>query len=421
MVRKRYNPKIIKELVGEEVSAGYEPTASYYLPHLMFSQNRPVFRPFVIREMLTDPRIVFGLWLIKGPILSNAKFTVNSESAEIQSYVEKTLTAFWRTSAPRVLKGIEWGYSGCEVLYEEEEGYIQFVRCKDFDSPDVQIVSNEGDLAGLLVKSNEGGRIFLGGPKALHFVHLREKHPWYGQSRLFGAHVPWWEKWSDGGYRDIRRLWFYKNSFEGGTMYHPSGTVRLKTGDIVSNKDLARDIIEKKRSGAVITLPNTPSGDGANQRAWEYIPPEPIPVPQGLLEYGQALDTEILEGLGIPSEVIQAAGETGFGSSSGRQIPQLAFFSVLQEILQALISDVDEQIIRPLVDLNFDEPPTSIYEVYPEPLTDTAVSNSGEDPFAQQDQQGQPGDENQPPTNNPKQPVQKQPRPGKTPQVPVGK
>lgn len=383
MGRKRYSSKVVTEMVGTEVSAGYEPTASYYLPHLMFSQNRPIFRPFVIREMLTDPRIVFGLWLIKGPILSNAKFTVTSTVAGVQEFVEKTLQTFWRNSAGKMLKGIEWGYSGAEVLYDEEEGMLQLVRCKDFDSPDVQVVTNEGELSGLLVKSNEGGRIYIGGPKAFHFVHLREKHPWYGLSRLFGAHIPWWEKWSDGGYRDIRRLWFYKNSFEGGAIYHPAGNTRLQNGDVVSNKDLARDIVEKKRAGAVITLPNTPSGDGSNARAWEYVPPEPIPVPQGLLEYGEALDVEILEGLGIPSEVIQAAGETGFGSSSGRQIPQLAFFSVLQEILQAIVSDFDEQIMRPLVAINFGDLPQSAYEIIPESLTDTAGgSQQPENPFA---------------------------------------
>ena len=83
------------------------------------------------------------------------------------------------------------------------------------------------------------------------------------------------------------------------------------------------------------------------------------------MEYGASLKEELFEGMGIPPEIFESGGQ-GFGSATGRQIPEEAFFAVLQEMVGWLIQDADDQIFRHLVQMNFGEVP---YEIVPFGLT----------------------------------------------------
>jgi hypothetical protein len=380
----------------QNLTPGYLPSSGSVL--LANLRNRPLFTRQMVREMIQDPRVAYGLYLIKGPITSNSKFEIDCEASEIKEYLSVALERFWRNSASRALKAIEWGFSGSEVMYRMKDGRIHFDVIKDLDPSDVAPVRLHGKIIGIHVHNNRYDRdqsyvngqnlTYLGGPKALWHVHCRERSPWWGVSRLFGAHIPYWEKWSEGGFRDIRRLWFHKNAFQGGTMYHPPGSTYDDQGLPRSNKDLAREMMEKMRSGGTLTLPNTPGGEG-NMRAWEYIPPIANPTPEGMLEYGRDIDTEILEAMGIPPEVIESGGDQGFGSSTGRQVPQEAFYAILNELIQWLITDFDNQVLRPLVALNFGE--EYDYDIYPVPLGESPMEeempgeSTGENQFIEED------------------------------------
>lgn len=371
-----------------------------YLPRptrglFTFLRDRPIFTLHQVLPMMSDPRVIFGLWLIKGPILSNSKFFVKTEDPKIKEYLVNTINRFWRNSAARALTAIEWGFSPHEVLYRTEQGLIHFDTLKELQPLDCRAIVKKGKFVGISVKGSrtqsqvteiQNIDTYVGGPKAFWHVHWRDKHPFYGRSRLFAAHLPWWEKWTDGGYRDIRRLFHHKYAFDGGTLYHPTGIYRNEqSGETVPYKDLARRMIEAKKTGGTYTLPNT-MNDGV--RAWEPVPPNAPPGPTGLEEYGNQLDQEILEGLCVPPEVAQAEGT---GAFAGRRIPQQAFFAILQELVQWLISDADVQIFQPLIELNFgiDHAP---YEIMPFGLIHDAEQ---ETPGAPEDGQDQIGPEGQ--------------------------
>lgn len=438
------NPKQLLQPMTED----YAP-AAYYSGNQLVTRNRPPFTRFTVRDMIVDPRIIYGLWLLKGPLIAKGPrrkivdskpptagppqqpfgmafpnkppkkanpfspekgneeegddteegdsflegmntpqassggekgevqgFMVQCDHPGVKKFIEDNLVRFWRTEALKALKAIEWGYSGSEVLYRVKDGYLCFDRLKDLQPEDVSPVAYKGNLVGVNVRmSGKNGTptCYLGGPKVLWHLHWRERNAWWGMSRLLGAHVPWWEKWCDGGYRDVRRLWYYKNAFNGGTIYHPPGMTKLTNGSTIANKDLAREIIEKMRAGGVLTLPNTPAGDGAG-KAWEYDPPTANASPEGLLEYGESLDSETLEALGIPPEVIESSGNQGFGSSTGRQVPQEAFESILQELIQNLIWDFDMQVLRYLIPINFLEGDKVDYEIIPVPISEQGNS-----------------------------------------------
>lgn len=381
-----------------------------YVPgsfHNTFTINRqrPLFTQFMIREMIPDPRVQFGLWLIKGPMLSKAKFLVESENEDVKEHVTDLLESFWLNGAVQALKAVEWGYSGSEVMYKRDEktNRIMYNGLKDFESPSVKVVTKNGSRTGLIidrfqtVRSSPGKAVYLGGPKAFHHAHWRHFHPWYGRSRLYGAHIPWNETWSDGGYRDIRRMWFYKNCFEGGTLYHPQGYFKTPDGQLIAAQDHAQALMEKKRAGATLVLPNTV--DSRGNRQWEYEAPKGNTIPAGLFEYENALRVEILEAMGVPYEVIESSGNEGFGSSSGREIPETAFYAILQEELNWLLHDFTEQIARPNVHINaaLGLMPYDTFKILAHPLDSSPeeMSYDEEDQsmLRQQESQNQPSDE----------------------------
>ncbi len=346
-----------EELLQDSPTAGYEPAA--YYSGFQFTSGRPPFTATTVQQMLMDPRVLYGLRLLKGPLIANAHVVVQCQDENIRQYVIRQINRFWMNSAIRVLKAIEWGFCGAEVLYREVNGQVEFDTVKDFLPPDVRLQIYKGVPCGIIVRNVKGSQtqparspIFLGFPKAIYHIHERDRNPWYGLSRLYGAHVPWWETWSDGGFRDIRRLWFYKNSYEGGVIRHPPGNTKMPNGSTVENKELARQLVDKKRTGGTLTLPNTISGD-KGEYSWSYEPPVANPAPEGLLEYGDILRDEILEALGIPPEVIQSSGDQGFGSSTGRQVPQMAFYCILQELFHWLLNDMMDFMLLPLCRIVF--------------------------------------------------------------------
>ena len=124
---------------------------------------------------------------------------------------------------------------------------------------------------------------------------------------------------------------------------------------VTSYKELAREMGEKQRSGAVLCFPN--ETDDRGQRVWDVIPPSVTPPPTHVMEYGKDLKDEVWEGMGIPPEIARAEGT---GAFAGRRVPLDAFYSILQEIVYWLIEDVSQQIMQPLVEMNYGNVPFEI-------------------------------------------------------------
>lgn len=367
MIRAASQPTS-SDFLAPPLTEGYIPTIRgtgwYYL------RSVPPFSLHTVQSMLTDAHIVFGLWIIKGPILSNSRFYIDCQNPEVKEFLVKNITRFWRNGATAALKAVEWGYSVGEVMYRVREKKIHFDYLRDVHSLDCRALVQYGKVVGSTVRNirlgnqQHKGKVALTGPHCLWHTQQRHSHPVYGLSRLYGAYFPWIEGWGDGGYRDARRLYFHKYAFDGGTMYHPPGFSKLDTPDgsgiamMRSNKDIAREMLEKKKTGATLTLPNVMI-DG--QRGWEYEPGSVTAPPSNLFDYGEDLKLEKWEGMGIPPEVAQSEGT---GAYAGRRIPQVAFYAILQEIMYNLIRDFDTQVLRPLVRFNFGRRRTE-YEIQP--------------------------------------------------------
>lgn len=352
--------------------------------------HRPIFTQYVIPDMMTDPRICFGLELIKGPIHSNTKFfteeeakdenvhkyivesgtqfpyVVNADKKEIADYVASNLKRFWQTGAIKALSAIEWGYSGHEVIYKQtslsrNKKVPTYDNLYSYQPNDVRVVSVQGGITGIEINPSNYRSHYLGMPKSFWHVHARDVNRYYGQSRLRNAYAAWWEIWTEGGARDVRRQWYYRNAYDGGIVYYPIGKTEVAGGQTIENRDLALEMLSKKRAGGYFVFPNQEQN---GKQAWQYEPPVAGVTPQGLPEYMNSLTDEELEGLGIPPEIVQG-GDGGLGSSSGRKIPMMAYYSSLQKISDFLISDFLTQILQFTVPLAFPGNKTADYEVVP--------------------------------------------------------
>lgn len=337
----------------------------YQLLDSRYSHHHPVFSLLTIETMMRDPRIVFGLSLIKGPIATYTKFFTEEESKspdisqaiieldyhfpyavfckdkKQEEFIIKQLNRFWEVGIFKAMQAVEWGFSGSEVKYKlTKDGQLCFDNLHPFKATALQPVIKKNGVIGFVRNNDRNGYIPLG--KGFWHLHGREHDYFYGLSRLRGAHVPWHETWMMGGARDIRRTWFFKNAYDGGELYYPEGSFTDENGTPYNNEHLAVEMMEAKRSGSTSIFPAKKGLDG--KRDWEYVPPKANMTPQGMVEYLQRLADEELEGLGIPPEVVQSK-TSGLGSATGRMVPLMAFIASLTPLGADLLADFRQQIL----------------------------------------------------------------------------
>lgn len=349
-------------------------THPFYDPR--YAHHYPLFGWNTIDMMLRDSRIRFGLWLIKGPIATYTKFFSEEESENpavnqaiidqeyhfsykiccddktTEEFIIKTFNRFWEDGLLKALRAIEWGFSPNQTIYRRNQntGMIEYCSLIPYSTKVVRPVSRDNRLVGIYLR-RENKKIYI--PKAFIHVHQREYDIYTGQSRLFGAHIPWHETWNMGGARDIRRLWYFKNSYDSGTLYVPEGsTVDEQTGESVSNIEIGMEIMEKTQTGSYRVLPKRTGAAKQESKDWEYEDPRSRTTPDGMREYIKDLRGEELEGLGIPPEVVESQGAQGLGSASGRKVPYMAFISSLLPVTTEVITDFRTQVVNYLLQVN---------------------------------------------------------------------
>jgi hypothetical protein len=343
---------------------------NYQIYDPRYSHHFPWFNFMTIETMLRDPRIKFGLNLIKGPIATYTKFFTEEEAdspdihtaiveldyhfpyavvcknKDQEQFIIQQFNRFWEVGIHKALKAIEWGFSGSQVLYRRNsKGQLIFDNLHPYNSQQLRCLTRNSGIIGFIRDNDRSRYIPLG--KGFWHLHAREQDNYYGESRLKGAHVPWHETWMLGGARDIRRTWFFRHAYDGGEIYYPEGFYQDENGQNISNEHLAVKMAEAKRTGSTAIFPSRKDLQG--KRQWEYEPPKAGMTPQGLPEYIQVLRDEELEGMGIPPEVVTAGGDSGFGGATGRMVPLMAFIASLTPIGCDLINDFRQQILDPVL------------------------------------------------------------------------
>lgn len=380
---KAYTTMYTKDYKGPSYNGG--------LYNFLLSPERPIFFRMFVPIMMRDPHLWYGIELLKGPIVSKAKYVVESEDSELAEFIQKQIDRFWRKGISYALDSLIWGYSGCEVLYQYSEKYqcLEFKELIYLHPMDIKPVVCDGKLIAMEIRNaeKENGKIYLKPPKILWCVHDKKRDRFFGRSRLEGAFDSWYELWQPKGYRSIRHLWYYRHAYDGGVLYYPDGSTQdPETQQEIPNAQIANEILDRKETGSSIALPNR---GGEGNREWEYDNPKGNAIPEGLLEYGDILRDELWEGIGVPPEV---AKQEGTGSFAGRRVPQQAFYSMLQEIADDLMWDLREQVLDKLAILfaqhkDYEIRPVSILETLQQEEMGLVTGKLGQEGQDQEDEQ----------------------------------
>lgn len=340
----------------------------------------PLFHPLDIPRMLRDPVVQFGLNQLVGP-LTLVKAEVQAKSPEVKGFVENTFKKFWRRAMPLLaFNYFAHGYApGVHQFDADRDGRERYAGCQWVHPPDARAtVYAEGDdlgrLCGFRLSGGVGGGTALGGdddliphPWAAWMGGLQRAGNHYDMPRLASAFTPWLEKNTRCGGLHTRRLYFRTQAFRGQVIYHPDGHLVPGKEESGLNRDYALMIADTLENGTVVVVPDIrTAGDGRNEPAWRVEPIEGnASAALNVLEYVDGLDKEILIGLGIPPELVEAA-ETGSGFS-GRQIPLLAFMTQMDLLTGPLVGCI-EPAIRELVNRNYDG---AEFTLDTQPLADT--------------------------------------------------
>lgn len=397
--------KIARRILGVR-SKTYRGPLSTYTDLVTVAGDQPLFMRYFIPAMLRDPEIWYGLEMLRGPIISKAKYKVVSPEPEVQAFVERQIKRFWTRGIQLSLSALAYGFIGLETVYDYNKrlGCIEFKGFKYIHPNDARPVLVEGALVGMVVKRmrhqlsrsnplykalttdatwSPENVMYLGMPKIFWAVHDQKTHRWFGRSRLEGSFLPWYECWQPQGYRSIRHGWFYRHCYDSGVMKYPPGATQDEDGNEIPNVVIATEMLDRRETGAGVAIENSVDGSAIG---WDYIPPTSNQVPEGLFDYGESLRDEKWEGMGVPPEVAKAEST---GSFAGRRVPQQAFYSFLQEIANEQMFDFDEQCLRFITRLNYG--PDADYDIEPVSIMETLM----------QEEMGGitghlPGDENDP-------------------------
>lgn len=349
---KNDNDELYKRIVGPAKTRGYRPSTLIW--PLWYWAGQAMFTLTDVESMRRDYQVNLGLKMLKAPLYT-LEWKVTCKNVEVAKFVDKTLKDFWRPHISKVLRAFEYGYSACEIIYEynEEDNKVYLKGMKEFHPRDVRVLTIDHEYVGFRVKNirdEQEGSVDLMPPKGFWFSVNKEFGGWYGRSLFINIWDSWFEKRSKDGAIDIRRLWFYKNAFNGGVIRYPHKDYKNPDGTVTSARDMAREQGEKIKTGGVITFPS--SKDEKGQYQWDWDRPQIQGNATEIREYPRDLDNEITRGLGIPDNVL--TDSPGTGSYAGRRVPERAFYVSLEEIVAQLMLAFRVQVLDHLVRLNFE-------------------------------------------------------------------
>jgi hypothetical protein len=291
-----------------------------------------------------------------------------AERQEVAMFVEAHMKRIWQRHLHKIMDAQIWGWSGLEVTYRLKRKRLVLSKMLHRHAVDVFARVKDGEVGGVTFKNVKGkGSVPLEMPQCMWHAYKPKGESPYGKSALLGCFQPWADKQTNGGALDVRRLFMVKDAYGGISLGYPAGTTQLEAGaDPTPNQNIARQIAEQAASGHVMVFPSEVDANG--NRLWPIEYANVPNNPSHILAYPKDLDTEILRGLEIPDDVLTSEAT---GAWQGKQVPMLAFFTQAEIWMSDIICDIVEQIIEPLVEVNFG--PDQAFEVQTKPLAQQAM------------------------------------------------
>ncbi len=364
------NGQIQPELLTDDapMTAGYRPS----LPFWAFWQPDGTPLLYILRDielMILHPVVHQALEYYKSGI-SGAEFEVKCPNTMVAEFVEEHCKRFWDRGVPKVQDGYEYGWMGCENLYNDHDGLLQWEGLLEFSPRDSYLLTRDSQPIGVRIKNIKNkNNVDLWTDKdeipskGLWYAHRPRFGSFYGRSQCIAAWRPWKRlAWKDGAESVIDGA-IYRFGYAGPWVRYPPDDFQAPQGIPNTSldsqgrprrfaRDLGRQMAEQLRAGGGGSMSSErwPADQGGGYK-WEIEWPDHVINADPLINYAKYLHDLIYFGVGVPAELI-TSGETGSGYS-GRKIPLEAFLSQQQRIADELLGIFVKQVLRPLVRWNF--------------------------------------------------------------------
>lgn len=376
----------IDSLLEEEMTVGYKPHMPLESLWLSGTDMPQITLRRDIEFMQMHPIVIVALEYYKSGI-SGAEFWGGpnlldssdphgepvSANSSVAQFVLAHAQRLWAECVPQLQDGgYPYGWAPGEHVYKEVDGRLVWSHMKDFHPSDSFVLLQDFVPVGIRVKGVRGKNApvdlwFASGAipaKACWYAHRARFGHLYGRSQLTGAWRPWRRLgWRDGVEQVIDAA-IYRGGYAGPVVKHPPETMQTAKSGVPATqndgaghprrdaRDTARQMVEYAKAGAGFTMSSAQytaaQGGGAK---WSIDWPTQVMDVMPLVKAANYVEDQIFYGIGVPPELIRASG-TGSGYS-GRNIPREAFLCAQQPVANAFLKMLVDQVIRPLVLLNF--------------------------------------------------------------------
>lgn len=382
----------VEELLQEETTVGYKPNMPLEALWLSGTDMPQITLRRDIEFMQMHPIVLVALEYYKsgisnvefwgGPDLLNPDNLLGeriSADPNVERFVQAHVQRLWHNCVPLLQDGgYPYGWAAGEHVYREIDGRMEWSYVKDFHPNDSFVLTSNFEPIGIRVRGVRGKAPvdlwYASGAipaKACWYAHRARFGHFYGRSQLIGAWRPWRRLgWRDGVEQVIDAA-IYRGGYCGPIIKHPPEDMQTaRTGipatqaDGANNprrnaRDVARQMVEWAKAGAGFTMSSAqyPASAGGGPK-WDINWPTQVMDVTPLVEAAKYVEDQIFYGVGVPPELIRASG-TGSGYS-GRNIPREAFLNAQQKIADAMLKMLVDQVVRPLVLMNYGDVPFNI-------------------------------------------------------------
>lgn len=336
----------------------------------------PPFQLQTAELMRFDPQLRIGLGARNGLLLA-AQTTVMSDDDRVAAWVQHQWDRLWARNAQSLLRAKLYGFLPFEVALRttaqgDFKGLIEVGALRARLPRQTRLLVREEEICGFVWRPSGNEERTVLAPQALVCTYGAEFDNYYGCSLLERAYPAWYEKYSDGGVKQVLRLRMVKDAYLGDVLWYPADRkVETADGRSISWRDIAKEVVDSRTSGGALTLPMVYDHDG--NRLVDYTPPRDTGDAAGIFRWKRDNDLELWKALEVPPEILEASS-TGSGYS-GRWIPFTVAIAAVQSELAELVSCVDRDLLRPLAKLNFGE--QAAFEICPVPLQETLQAAIG--------------------------------------------
>ncbi|MFW6158988.1 MAG: phage portal protein family protein [Planctomycetota bacterium] len=305
------------------------------------------------KRMRRDPQIALGLAAIKAPVLHVAReggWWIEGRNEEIVDVVAELMRPLVRPLVRSCLNAVEFGHQAHEKVWElrplgSGATLYAYRKLKDLEPGTFELYADEhGRYAGLAQPHMDAPI-----PPGKTFVMTldREWGNLYGRGRLDAAYEPWY--WSSVIYQFANRYFERKADPVVKAYAPPEVRPDPRTGAEEHNLDALNDELASLRSSGSIALPDERDEHGNRRWDVEYL----LDDQRGQMfrDYIEHLDTKKLRALFVPERSLTQDGSVG-SHAAARQYAD-TFLLMESGLLVDLVGQINEHVIRPLVEVNF--------------------------------------------------------------------